>query len=270
MAKAVKHSAIRNFSGTSSRISGNRWRMTNIILTTKTKRKTSMKKQQNNFTRGWARQVALSIALLSISAVLLASSSKAAPFTFDNTGSLNIARYFHTTTLLPNGKVLVTGGDDGVNYLTSAELYDPTSGTWSATGSLTTARSQYTATLLPNGKVLVAGGVNNYGAFSSAELYDPANGTWSATGSLTTARGRHTATLLPNGKVLVPGGENFSSVLNSAELYDPASGTWSATGSLSTGRAAHTATLLPNGKVLVAAGEGTGRVYLSSAELDDR
>ena len=47
----------------------------------KTKRKTSMKKQQNNSTRGWALPVALSIALLSISAVLLASSFSATPAT---------------------------------------------------------------------------------------------------------------------------------------------------------------------------------------------
>src|SRR2546423_8410992 len=170
MAKAVKHSAIRNFSGTSSRISGNRWRMTNIILTTKTKRKTSMKKQQNNFTRGWALQIALSIALLSILAVLLTSSSEAARFTFGNTGSLNIGRYLHTATLLPNGKMLVTGGYDGVNYLTSAELYDPAGGTWSATGSLTTARTQYTTTLLPNGKVLLAGGRDVKGRYNRTEL----------------------------------------------------------------------------------------------------
>ena len=111
----------------------------------------------------------------------------------------------HTATLLPNGKVLVAGGYNG-GALTSAELYDPASGTWTATGSLNTARYDHTATLLPNGKVLVAGGISNGSDLTSAELYDPASGTWTATGSLNTARYEHTATLLPNGKVLVAGG----------------------------------------------------------------
>ena len=83
-----------------------------------------MKKQQNNSTRAWALQVALSIALLFISTVLLASSSNATPFTFDNTGSLATAREVHTATLLPNGKVLVAGGFGTSHYLASAELYD--------------------------------------------------------------------------------------------------------------------------------------------------
>ncbi len=66
---------------------------------------------------------------------------------------------YHTATLLPNGKVLVAGGfNGGFTILTSAELYDPASGSWTATGSLNTARAYHTATLLPNGKVLVAGG----------------------------------------------------------------------------------------------------------------
>jgi len=171
--------------------------------------------------------------------------------------------------LLPNGKVLVAGGyTDAIGSLSSAELYDPASGTWMTTGSLTAPRNFYTATLLPNGKVLVAGGYNEIsGALWSAEFYDPASGTWAATGSLATARGNHTATLLADSKVLVAGGGDNGSYLASAELYDPASGTWMTTGSLATVRSYHTATLLPNGKALVAGGLDSWLNHLSSAEL---
>ena len=79
--------------------------------------------------------------------------------------------------------MLVAGGinTDDFGALSSAELYDPASGTWTATGSLVTARDNHTATLLPNGKVLVAGGINGPSLhLSSAELYDPA--TWNVDG----------------------------------------------------------------------------------------
>ena len=151
--------------------------------------------------------------------------------TWKVTGAMSTARYSHTATLLPNGKVLVAGGVKNGSYVSSAELYDPTTETWTTTGGMTVPRSQHTATLLPNGKVLVAGGVG----LSSTELFDPASGTWTATGSMTSARRLHTATLLPSGKVLVAGGVGLSS----AELYDPASGIWTTTGSMTTVRSEH-------------------------------
>jgi len=185
---------------------------------------------------------------------------------FSATGSLATPRYTHTATLLPNGKVLIAGGQDG-GILSSVELYDLAVGKFSATtGLMTTARANHTATLLPSGKVLIVGGYNG-APLSSAELYDPVSGTFSPTGPLITARYRHTATLLPNGKVLIAGGQD-GGVLSSAELYDPASGTFSATAPLITARAGHTATLLPNGMVLIAGGLGAA-IGLFSAELFD-
>src|ERR1051326_4066187 len=82
----------------------------------------------------------------------------ATPFEWEDTGSLNTARFHHTATLLPDGRVLVVGGEHRHYPLASAELYDPAAGTWSDTGGLSTARDSPTATLLPNGLVLVAGG----------------------------------------------------------------------------------------------------------------
>ena len=185
------------------------------------------------------------------------------------TGSLANKRSAHTATLLPDGKVLVAGGELGLgSSLTSAELYDRASGTWTATGSLITARSFFTATLLLDGRVLVAGGRENLNT-ASAELYDPATGMWTATGQMTSARELHTATLLPSGKVLVTGGNGNAVFLTSAELYDPATGRWTLTGNMGTGRGSHTATLLTDGKVVVAGGSTGIGVPIALAELYD-
>jgi N-acetylneuraminic acid mutarotase len=209
-------------------------------------------------------------------ALVLLSPCRGASIGFERTGSLGNSRYGHTATLLPNGKVLVVGGNGSQGDTAIAELYDPASGTWTPTGSLTTSRSEHTATLLPNGKVLVVGG-GHFGLFNAqtTELYDPVSGTWTTIATYNPGI-RHTATLLPNGKVLVAGGFYLSGQSSSsipwAALYDPATETWTMTGSLATRRDAHTATLLPNGKVLVAGGGIHGKFTpgaLSTAELYD-
>ena len=228
--------------------------------------------------------------------VELASAELYDPVTgkWTTTGSLAVARESHTATLLSNGKVLVNGGTGSTEKelyvdLTSAELYDPTTGHWTATGSLAAARDHHTATLLFNGKVLVSGGYGktttralerylfslpeySKGTLSSSELYDPDAETWTVTGSLATARQAHAATLLSNGTVLVSGGSegsgftlyryiffhcaycSASPAFASAELYDPNTGVWTATGSLTVPRSTHTATLLHNHKVLISGG----------------
>lgn len=138
---------------------------------------------------------------------------------FTMTGSLQTAREQHTATLLADGRVLIAGGEissgsGNLQATASAEIYDPSTGSFSATGSMSAARSFHTATLLPAGTVLVAGGGDN----STAEVFDPATGTFNITGGMEVGRSGHTATLLSNGSVLVAGGGMFLG-LASAELY---------------------------------------------------
>jgi probable HAF family extracellular repeat protein len=174
------------------------------------------------------------------------------------TGNMNAARFGHTATMLNTGKVLIAGG----NGLSSAELYDPATGTFTLTGSMAALRYGHTATLVPGGNVLIAGGNTN-----AAELYNPATGTFTSTGSMTTARNWHTATLLPTGKVLVAGGiSSTAGVMNSAELYNPLTGTFTPTGNMTSVRTGHTATLLSTGMVLIAGGRSYFGV-LNSAEV---
>ncbi len=191
---------------------------------------------------------------------------------FHPTGNMSVQREQHTATLLANGKVLVTGGENTSGSLASAELYNPTKGSFSSTGSMAKQRYAHTATLLLDGKVLIAGGFNSTGALAGAELYDPATGKFSATGLMTMARYSHTATLLPDGKVLIAGGYDSTAALASAELYDPKTGAFTATGSMTTARAVQTATLLDDGVVLIAGGYASPTPSLSpdilqSAEL---
>ncbi len=189
------------------------------------------------------------------------------------------ARHYHTATRLLDGRVLVAGGrgSDTTVILSTVELYDPATGTWSPTGSLNQARRDHTATLLPDGRVLVVGGRGaGDTSFNSAELYDPAKGEWSLTAPLPYVCRDHTATLLNDGRVLVAGGRSKDAAFYAyATLYEPVTGQWTPTASLTHGREGHTATLLPGGRILISAGQGVdlaakdGVAELNTAELYD-
>ncbi|CAF1034358.1 unnamed protein product [Adineta steineri] len=190
---------------------------------------------------------------------------------WSSTGNMTNVRYWHTASVLSNGKILVTAGFSSTGYLNSAELYDPSTGTWSTTGNMTNTRGYHTASILSNGKVLVTGGLGNIYYLNSAELYDSSTGTWTTTGNITNARSGHTASILSNGKVLVTAGFGPTGYLNSAELYDPSTGTWTTTGNMTNARYYHTASVLSNGKVLVTGGLNSNSITgtLNSAELYD-
>src|SRR5579862_203663 len=191
---------------------------------------------------------------------------------FTGAGNMTANRGDHTATLLANGKVLFAGGSDQDPTgpgLASAELYDPSAGTFTQTGSMAVGRYLHTATLLQNGKVLIVGGALTSASDpdATAELYDPATGTFTKTCAMKTAREQHTATLLADGRVLIVGGATSAGPRDptaTAEVYNPSTGSFSVTGSMAEARTFHTATLLPSGKVLVAGGgdeNSTAEIY---------
>ena len=141
-------------------------------------------------------------------------------------GMMATARTQHTGTLLttaPNaGKVLLTGGLDSTGKATNAaELFDPSTGSFTATTTnMGSARAKHSATLLNDGTVLLAGGVDaTASAAAAAEIFNPATAMFAATGGFVTARDLHTATLLSDGSVLATGGDNGGFALASAEVY---------------------------------------------------
>ncbi len=144
------------------------------------------------------------------------------PFTFgfQPTGSLATARAFHTATLLPDGRVLVTGGIVDVfgATTTSAEIFDPATGRFGPGGAMQVERDLHSAILLTDGRVLVLGGEH---ASASTDVFEPTANRWSPGPILQPAWAASTATLLANGKVLVFGGEDAQGFpVSTAMLYE--------------------------------------------------
>lgn len=205
--------------------------------------------------------------LLVLAADQTSGAAAQSPGPFTVTADMTTPRVHHTATLLADGKVLIAGGYTFIGpaaiFHSSAELYDPRTGAFSATGNMTAPRSGHTATLLPDGKVLIAGGrtssntgtvADYFATLASVEIYDPRTGAFSAVGQVSAARWGSTATLLNNGRVLFTGGLSggeHSFLPAAAELYDPVTGESAPTGNILSEFTTDTATLLVNGKVLI-------------------
>jgi hypothetical protein len=185
----------------------------------------------------------------------------------------------HTATLLPDGRVLLTGGlarplPDGGREATAelrdAELYDPEKDSFEAGGSLARFRADHSATLLPSGRVLLVGGIEEGG--DSLEIYDPPTGAFLPLEKLPATRsGGHSATLLPSGSVLIAGGSTLVSSAPAASsqtlLFDDTHGAFTPLADAAVSRVLHSATLLQSGEVLLAGGAlDTENTFFPAAE----
>ncbi|MDD5530546.1 MAG: kelch repeat-containing protein [bacterium] len=187
-------------------------------------------------------------------------------------GNMAYSRDIGAPALLPNGKVLMIGGDNsGVN-----ELYDPVGKTWSIVDTMIwRSRTHFSIAILPTGKVLAVGSFNNDTAAKLPEIYDPTNPAWTTKTSLKTAREAATITLLPiehtsncSTNVLISGGEGAGGILNTCELYNYKMDSTAYTGSLNTARTHHTANLISSDQVLAAGGRNAGGA-VNSCEIWD-
>lgn len=248
---------------------------------------------------GRARRLAAWLAPLAcvVATLVPASAAASTPPFLEPTGSLVAGHGGPVAAALPSGEVLVAGGyvyNSKLDYQGHAsklaEVYDPTTGTFTAaTGEMTQRRYRSAGALLGSGEVLIAGGLTG-GEFSAvtatAELFDPVTGQFTATTPIPGEEGARWddfAVSLPNGFVMVGGGSmqvtgGGTKRLASTEVFDPVpefvggfhrevhfhSGP-----TMETARGRAAAALLPDGDVLIAGGYNASFEPLSSTEIYD-
>ena len=190
--------------------------------------------------------------------------------TFLPTGSMAAARVGHTTTLLPDGRVLVVGGAGPEGGAAEAELWDPRTGAFSPAGTIASPRMGHAATLLLDGRVLVAGGADpSTGVgIAEAEVWNPTTQAFDEVMSLLDAPTSLSLTRLPGGSVLVAGAFVVPGGYRGVLIWDPSGGDVPHM-EMARPRDGHTATLLADGRVMVAGGRSPGGDVLDSVELWD-
>lgn len=206
----------------------------------------------------------------------------------ETAGPMNVARRSHTATLLPNGKVLIAGGGNGVSTTTSqaiqsAELFDPATGTFTLIGNMTQKRSAHSAILLDNGTVLLSGGSTLTGTFyptNTAEIYNPATNSFTAVGPMNYPHLAQLPGKLRDGRV-VQGSSYYNNthtsagglITNESEIYNPATQTFTPITPMFKQRIDIGAQGLLDGTLLIAGGVTTSpsfpSIFQSSSEVYD-
>jgi hypothetical protein len=197
------------------------------------------------------------------------------------------ARSGPVVATLPDGEVLVAGGERESSFLRSAELFNPATDQFVSlpevgSSEMQTARSEAAVAPLPDGEVLIAGGYAGVrDVLDSAELFDPSNDTFTElpdTGDHGMIEGRYGAVAapLPDGKVLISGGGTFGSgdPAETDELFNPARGSFEGLVSPSPVEPQHpresaAAASLPGGQILIVGGQGGVFYVARTAELFD-
>lgn len=217
----------------------------------------------------------LSVFALGIAGAAAQSATALNPRTLAPPNTLSEIHVGESTTLLPDGKQLLLGGQGADKKATAQGRV--IGGVERHSSPLPTemnfARSGHTATVLPNGLVLVLGGVGKDGrVVESVELFDPIAKSFAVVSGLSLlARTDHSATVMTDGRVLIAGGIGGDGrVLREVEVLDTATGKVERINpELETARFGHVAALLPSSPVLLRGGYDENDRAIESAELFD-
>jgi hypothetical protein len=179
---------------------------------------------------------------------------------------LSEPKWSHETITLADGKVLVVGGrtaqnpaTPGARVVSSADLFDPQTNSFTPTGSMQVARRDPGVVLLDDGRVFIAGGgpdvsISTTPGLDSAEIYDPEQGTFRLLNAKMSApRIFHSMLKLSDGRVLIAGGSQgpgFNNALKTVEIFDPQTETFTQIGEMHVSRLVPGAELLRDGRVI--------------------
>ncbi|MGQ0504227.1 MAG: Kelch repeat-containing protein, partial [Myxococcaceae bacterium] len=124
---------------------------------------------------------------------------------------------FHTTTLLPDGRVFLVGA-------TTSFIYTPSDQSWRPGPALTAPREHGAAVTLNDGRILIFGGYQD--ELGTSEIFDPVTGKITSTVRMPRKQYQPATTLLKNGRVLAAAGGNANQMTGPCAIYDPVSDRW--------------------------------------------
>lgn len=130
-------------------------------------------------------------------------------------------RYNSGSVTLGDGRILVAGGIVNANPISSAEIFNPSTSTWSGVQSMNLARASFSLALAPNG-VLAAGSFSRLGTTNSAEIFHPGNSTWSIAKPMNKSRGAQGFAVVTGGSIFEIGGWSNGVITSSVEVLGPA------------------------------------------------